>query len=176
MAQTGTVKFFNATKGFGFITPDGGAKDVFVHISAIEASGLRTLVDGQKVTFDVEPDRMGKGPKAVNLRAAELLPPPGGGCDELERHGGPPPCPFLCPCVQKLSAVLSRNARMGTSRFHGMSVEESSACRAGSGTRAGSANMKFFRTIECRVDRPCVPGMTGPAAAMPQGPAPAGDR
>jgi len=69
MAQTGTVKFFNATKGFGFITPDGGAKDVFVHISAIEASGLRTLVDGQKVTFDVEPDRMGKGPKAVNLRA-----------------------------------------------------------------------------------------------------------
>jgi cold shock protein len=69
MAQTGTVKFFNATKGFGFITPDGGAKDVFVHISAIEASGMRTLVDGQKVTFDVEPDRMGKGPKAVNLRA-----------------------------------------------------------------------------------------------------------
>jgi CspA family cold shock protein len=69
MAQTGTVKFFNATKGFGFITPDDGAKDVFVHISAIEASGLRTLVDGQKVTFDVEPDRMGKGPKAVNLRA-----------------------------------------------------------------------------------------------------------
>lgn len=70
MAQTGTVKFFNTTKGFGFITPDGGAKDVFVHISAVEASGLRTLSDGQKVTFDVEPDRMGKGPKAVNLRAA----------------------------------------------------------------------------------------------------------
>lgn len=69
MSQTGTVKFFNATKGFGFITPDGGNKDVFVHISAIEKSGLHTLVDGQKVTFDVEPDRMGKGPKAVNLRA-----------------------------------------------------------------------------------------------------------
>jgi CspA family cold shock protein len=68
MAQTGTVKFFNATKGFGFITPDDGAKDVFVHLSAIERSGMRTLVDGQKVTFDVEPDRMGKGPKAVNLR------------------------------------------------------------------------------------------------------------
>ena len=70
MPQTGTVKFFNATKGFGFITPDGGAKDVFVHISAVEASGMRSLVDGQKVSFDVEPDRMGKGPKAVNLSAA----------------------------------------------------------------------------------------------------------
>jgi CspA family cold shock protein len=70
MAQTGTVKFFNATKGFGFITPDDGAKDVFVHISAVERSGLRTLVDGQKVTFDIEPDRMGKGPKAVNLTAS----------------------------------------------------------------------------------------------------------
>ncbi|MCG7506578.1 cold-shock protein [Mesorhizobium retamae] len=70
MAQTGTVKFFNTTKGFGFITPDGGDKDVFVHISAVEASGLRTLVDGQKVSFDVEPDRKGKGPKAVNLHAA----------------------------------------------------------------------------------------------------------
>jgi CspA family cold shock protein len=70
MAQTGTVKFFNTTKGFGFITPEDGAKDVFVHISAVEASGMRTLVDGQKVTFDIEPDRMGKGPKADNLRAA----------------------------------------------------------------------------------------------------------
>jgi CspA family cold shock protein len=69
MAQTGTVKFFNASKGFGFITPDDGAKDVFVHISAIEASGMHSLVDGQKVSFDVEPDRMGKGPKAVNLQA-----------------------------------------------------------------------------------------------------------
>ncbi|MCO6393018.1 cold-shock protein [Aliihoeflea aestuarii] len=70
MSQSGTVKFFNTTKGFGFITPDDGAKDVFVHISAVEKSGLRTLVDGQKVTFDIEPDRMGKGPKAVNLQEA----------------------------------------------------------------------------------------------------------
>ncbi len=70
MSQSGTVKFFNTTKGFGFITPDNGDKDVFVHISAVEKSGLRTLVDGQKVTFDVEPDRMGKGPKAVNLQEA----------------------------------------------------------------------------------------------------------
>jgi CspA family cold shock protein len=69
MATTGTVKFFNSSKGFGFITPDGGAKDVFVHVSALEASGLRTLADGQKVSFDIEPDRMGKGPKAINLSA-----------------------------------------------------------------------------------------------------------
>ena len=67
MAQTGTVKFFNTTKGFGFITPDGGAKDVFVHVSAVQASGLTGLNDGQKVTFDTEPDQRGKGPKAVNL-------------------------------------------------------------------------------------------------------------
>lgn len=65
--MTGTVKFFNHAKGFGFITPDGGAKDVFVHISAVQASGLTGLEDGQKVAFDTEPDKRGKGPKAVNL-------------------------------------------------------------------------------------------------------------
>jgi len=64
----GTVKFFNTTKGFGFITPDDGEKDVFVHITAVQASGMDTLSDGQAVTFDVEPDR--RGPKAVNLSAA----------------------------------------------------------------------------------------------------------
>lgn len=63
----GTVKFFNQTKGFGFITPDSGAKDVFVHITAVQASGMDTLSDGQKVNFDIEDDR--KGPKAVNLSA-----------------------------------------------------------------------------------------------------------
>ena len=70
MATKGTVKFFNQEKGFGFITPEGGAKYVFVHISAVQAAGLQTLKDGQQVTFDTEPDRMGKGPKAVNLQAA----------------------------------------------------------------------------------------------------------
>jgi CspA family cold shock protein len=69
MATKGVVKFFNQDKGFGFITPEGGAKDVFVHISALQASGIQTLKDGQQVTFDTEPDRMGKGPKAVNIRA-----------------------------------------------------------------------------------------------------------
>ncbi|MDW3206864.1 MAG: cold-shock protein [Alphaproteobacteria bacterium] len=68
MMAKGTVKFFNTTKGFGFITPEGGEKDVFVHITAVQASGLDTLSDGQNVEFDIEPDR--RGPKAVNLRAA----------------------------------------------------------------------------------------------------------
>ncbi len=67
MSQTGTVKFFNAEKGYGFITPDDGAKDVFVHISALQASGLQSLNEGDKVSFEVEPDKRGKGPKAVNL-------------------------------------------------------------------------------------------------------------
>lgn len=65
--MTGTVKFFNADKGFGFITPDGGGNDIFVHVSAVQASGLESLKDGQKVSFDTEPDRRGKGPKAINL-------------------------------------------------------------------------------------------------------------
>jgi cold shock protein len=67
MPQSGTVKFFNHAKGFGFITPDDGNKDVFVHISAVQSSGLPGLEDGQKVRFDTEPDKRGKGPKAVNL-------------------------------------------------------------------------------------------------------------
>jgi CspA family cold shock protein len=70
MRQTGTVKFYNATKGFGFITPEGGAKDVFVHASALEAAGLRELAEGQKVSFETEPDKMGKGPKAVKIELA----------------------------------------------------------------------------------------------------------
>jgi len=57
---TGTVKWFNATKGFGFIQPDGGSKDVFVHISAVERAGLRGLDDGQKVSFDLEKGRDGR--------------------------------------------------------------------------------------------------------------------
>ncbi|MEP2844810.1 MAG: cold-shock protein, partial [Alphaproteobacteria bacterium] len=56
MRQTGTVKFFNSSKGFGFITPEGGSKDVFVHVTALEASGISHLADGQQVTFEVEPD------------------------------------------------------------------------------------------------------------------------
>ena len=54
---TGTVKWFNATKGFGFIQPSDGGKDVFVHISAVERAGMRTLVEGQKVSYDVVTER-----------------------------------------------------------------------------------------------------------------------
>ncbi|GGE35484.1 cold-shock protein [Primorskyibacter flagellatus] len=63
---TGTVKWFNTTKGFGFIAPEGGSKDVFVHISAVERSGLTGLKDGAKVSFDLEAGRDGRE-SAVNL-------------------------------------------------------------------------------------------------------------
>ena len=66
---TGTVKWFNPTKGFGFIVPDGGGKDVFVHISAVEQAGMRSLNEGQRVSFEVASDR--KGEKAVDLTAAD---------------------------------------------------------------------------------------------------------
>jgi len=70
MPQTGTVKFFDSTRGFGFITPDEGGKDVFVHVSAVERSGLPPLVEGARVSFELEPDRRGRGPQAVNLQQA----------------------------------------------------------------------------------------------------------
>ena len=62
----GTVKFFNSEKGYGFIQPEDGSKDVFVHISAVEQSGLANLNEGQKISFELQPDK--KGPKAVNLQ------------------------------------------------------------------------------------------------------------
>jgi CspA family cold shock protein len=65
----GTVKWFNATKGFGFIAPESGTKDVFVHISAVERAGLTGLNDGQAVTFDIERDRNGRE-SASNLQLA----------------------------------------------------------------------------------------------------------
>ena len=65
---TGSVKWFNSTKGFGFIQRDDGAKDVFVHISAVEKSGMTTLAEGQRVSFEVKMER-GK-PAASNLKAA----------------------------------------------------------------------------------------------------------
>jgi CspA family cold shock protein len=67
---TGTVKFFNENKGYGFIAPDDGGKVAFVHISAVENSGMRTLRENQRVSFDLAEDRRGKM-AAVNLKAAD---------------------------------------------------------------------------------------------------------
>ncbi len=67
---TGVVKWFNATKGFGFIAPDGGGKDVFVHATALEAAGIRSLNEGDKVSFVLEDDRRGRGKQAGQLQKA----------------------------------------------------------------------------------------------------------
>ena len=66
--QIGTVKFFNEQKGFGFIKPDDGGNDIFVHITALQQSGLQNLAEGMRISFETEPDKRGKGPKAVQLR------------------------------------------------------------------------------------------------------------
>jgi len=67
---TGTVKFFNENKGYGFIAPDGGGNDAFVHITAVERAGFRSLRQDQRVSYDLQEDRSGKM-SAVNLKAAE---------------------------------------------------------------------------------------------------------
>lgn len=68
--STGTVKWFNTQKGFGFIAPDDGGKDAFVHISAVERAGMSYLTEGQKVEFDLVADRRSGKPSAENLKAA----------------------------------------------------------------------------------------------------------
>ena len=67
---TGTVKFFNPSKGFGFIKPDGGGADVFVHVSELERSGMNTLNEGQKVSFESKMDPKKGKPNAVNVKPA----------------------------------------------------------------------------------------------------------
>ena len=68
--QTGTVKFFRADRGYGFIEPDDCADDVFMHITALRQAGLETLHPGERVSFDTRPDRFGKGPLAIDLKLA----------------------------------------------------------------------------------------------------------
>ena len=72
----GTVKFFNESKGYGFIAPDGGGQDAFVHISAVERAGMQTLRENQRVAYDLEEDRRGKM-AAVNLKDADAAAPAG---------------------------------------------------------------------------------------------------
>ena len=68
--ETGTVKWFNETKGYGFIQPDNGGKDVFVHVSAVQRSGLMGLREGQKVSYELQTDQRNGKTSAVNLQAA----------------------------------------------------------------------------------------------------------
>ncbi|MFK0165152.1 cold-shock protein [Rhizobium sp. NPDC090279] len=68
--NTGTVKWFNSTKGFGFIQPDNGSDDVFVHISAVERAGMRSLAEGQKISYEIVKDKRSGKSSADNLQAA----------------------------------------------------------------------------------------------------------
>ncbi len=68
MRQSGTVKFFNTTKGYGFITPDDGSKDVFVHITAVQAGGIPDLADGAKLSYELQDDKRGRGQQATEFQ------------------------------------------------------------------------------------------------------------
>ena len=70
MRLNGTVKFYNAPRGFGFIAPEGGDKDVFVHASALERSGMSSLQEGDKVSFELEDDNRGRGKQAAKIEMA----------------------------------------------------------------------------------------------------------
>jgi CspA family cold shock protein len=70
MRITGTVKFFNTAKGFGFIQPDNGGNDVFVHVTALERAGIRSLTEGDRISFVLEDDRRGRGKQAGQLQLA----------------------------------------------------------------------------------------------------------
>src|SRR3954468_19642977 len=100
----GTVKWFNATKGFGFIQPDDGGNDVFVHISAVERAGLGSLNEGQKVSFESKVDSMRGKTSAENLRA--LLPPP------LAASPIRFPQACLCGCAKGVTATSRSFLRM----------------------------------------------------------------
>jgi CspA family cold shock protein len=83
----GTVKFFNSSKGYGFIQPDDGSKDAFVHISAVESSGMSMLSENQRVSYDLEEDRRGKM-SAVNLKAPEDNAGAGQAAEQPEQASG----------------------------------------------------------------------------------------
>ena len=87
----GTVKFFNVSKGYGFIQPDGGGNDAFVHMTAVERAGMHTLRENQRLSYDLEQDHRGKT-SAANLKAAEESTQPEA-ADELEQASGQSPRP-----------------------------------------------------------------------------------
>ena len=68
MRQTGSVKFFNTAKGYGFIKPDNGSRDVFVHITAVQAAGIPELTDGMKLSYELQDDKRGRGQQATELQ------------------------------------------------------------------------------------------------------------
>ena len=70
MSVTGTVKFFNHSRGFGFVAPEDGSKDVFIHVTALERSGVASVDEGDKITFDIEDDPRGRGKQATNIQLA----------------------------------------------------------------------------------------------------------
>jgi CspA family cold shock protein len=70
MSINGTIKFFNHSRGFGFISPEDGGKDVFVHVTALERSGIPSVEEGDKLSFELEDDRRGRGKQATNLQLA----------------------------------------------------------------------------------------------------------
>jgi len=71
MSTNGTVKFFNHARGFGFVAPDDGSKDVFIHATALEAAGISSIDEGDKITFDIEDDSRGRGKQATNVQLAQ---------------------------------------------------------------------------------------------------------
>ena len=71
MSTNGVVKFFNHSRGFGFITPEDGSKDVFVHVTALESAGVPSIDEGDTVTFDIEDDPRGRGKQATNIQIAQ---------------------------------------------------------------------------------------------------------
>ncbi len=71
MATNGTVKFFNHSRGFGFVSPEDGSKDVFIHATALEAAGISSIDEGDKITFDTEDDQRGRGKQATNVKLAQ---------------------------------------------------------------------------------------------------------
>jgi cold shock protein len=83
---TGTVKFFNENKGYGFIAPDGGGNDAFVHMSAVERAGMRSLRENQRISYDLQQDNRGKM-SAVNLRAEEATQPDNSDADAQSTTG-----------------------------------------------------------------------------------------